>query len=759
MNGNAERHATRLIAIALGVTTLAALGLAVVYLLGGQTQLEGILLAIALGGLGYAFVVIGAPAAPPGSVHRGPQAAGVEPRGHRRLRAATSRRSTTSTEGEDATKDGIARRKLLARMLGAAAGALGLAALVPHRLARPRPGNSLFVTKWRQGSRVVNEQGEPVNVDDLEVGGVITVFPRRQRRRRRQPDAPDPARRRPTSPPGPAARPGRPRATSRTRRSARTRVSRRPLPAVDRASALPVPPVDVRRRERRDARCSVPRRAPSRSCRSWSTTTASCGRRATTTSPSGPASGTANADGRRTHRPLVWTNGSASARFARTALNKVFPDHWSFMIGEIAMYCLVILILTGVYLTFFFVPDSRQVVYDGSYAPLRGVRMSAGVRVDAERVVRRARRPRDAPDPPLGRAALRRRRSSSTSCASSSPARSASRASSTGWSALTLLLLALANGFTGYSLPDDLLSGTGLRIAYSVLLSIPLVGPWLAFLVFGGEFPSDDIIPRLFVIHVLIVPALIVGLLTAHLAMLVRQKHTQFAGRGPTEDNVVGSKLWPTFTAKTLGLFFFVFAVLRGARRPGADQPDLALRAVRPVGGERGLAARLVHRLARRRAAAHAAVGGPDRRVRDPEPVLPRRAPARASRSRVLYVWPWIEERVTKDHGEHHILDRPRDRPRRTAIGVAVLAFYVVLFLAGGNDVIAARFDLSVNAVTYVVPGAACSCSPSCRPSSRTGSARSSPARDRVDEETARGARTDAGRRLRRSGRAGDVSP
>jgi ubiquinol-cytochrome c reductase cytochrome b subunit len=68
----------------------------------------------------------------------------------------------------------------------------------------------------------------------------------------------------------------------------------------------------------------------------------------------------------------------------------------------------------------------------------------------------------------------------------------------------------------------------------------------------------------------------------------------------------------------------------------------------------------------------------------------------------ILYLWPWIEERLTKDHAQHHILDRPRDRPRRTAIGVAVLAFYVVLFFAGGNDVIAARFDLSVNAVTYV---------------------------------------------------------
>ena len=225
------------------------------------------------------------------------------------------------------------------------------------------------------------------------------------------------------------------------------------------------------------------------------------------------------------------------------------------------MYCLVILILTGVYLTFFFVPDSRQVVYHGSYAPLKGVHMSAAYESTLQGDVRRARRPRDAPDPPLGGAAVPR-------CDPRAPAAHllhrrvpAPARDQLGGRPHACCCSGSRNGFTGYSLPDDLLSGTGLRIAYSVLESIPLLGPWLAFLVFGGEFPSDDIISRLFVIHVLIVPALIVGLLTAHLAMLVRQKHTQFAGRGRTNRNVVGSKLWPTFTAKTLGLFFFVFAV------------------------------------------------------------------------------------------------------------------------------------------------------------------------------------------------------
>jgi ubiquinol-cytochrome c reductase cytochrome b subunit len=388
------------------------------------------------------------------------------------------------------------------------------------------------------------------------------------------------------------------------------------------------------------------------------------------------------------------------ARFARTALNKVFPDHWSFMIGEIAMYCLVILILTGVYLTFFFVPDSRQVVYDGSYAPLRGVRMSAAyestlrVSFDVRAGLLMRQIHHWAALLFVGSILVHLLRIFFTGAFR--------KPRELNWMVgLTLFLLALANGFTGYSLPDDLLSGTGLRIAYSVLLSIPLAGPWLAFLVFGGEFPSDDIIPRLFVIHILIVPALLVGLLTLHLVMLVRQKHTQFAGRGRHEDNVVGSKLWPTFTAKTLGLFFFVFAVcaalgglaqinpvwLYGPFDPSAvsagSQPDWY------IGWLEG-ALRLMPPWELR-------IGG----FEIPNPFFPGVLLPGITFT-VLYLWPWIEERLTKDHAHHHILDRPRDRPRRTAIGVAVLAFYVVLFFAGGNDVIAARFDLSVNAVTYV---------------------------------------------------------
>ena len=389
--------------------------------------------------------------------------------------------------------------------------------------------------------------------------------------------------------------------------------------------------------------------------------------------------------------------------FARTALNKVFPDHWSFMLGEIAMYSFVILIITGVYLTFFFTPGTREVVYNGSYEPLQGVTMSEAY----ESVVRISFDVR---------AGLVMRQIHHWAALLFIAAIIAHlmrifftgafrRPREINWMiGVSMFLLALGNGFTGYSLPDDQLSGTGLRIAYSVALSIPVVGTWITFLIWGGEFPGTEAITRFFVIHILIIPALLAILLTAHLVILVRQKHTQFAGPGRTDRNVVGAHLWPTFMAKTVGLFFLTFGVLAalgglaqinpiwlwGPFEPAAvssgSQPDWYL------GWLEGSLRLLPHWEIR-------AFG-----FEIPNPffsgvLLP------SVTFGVIYAWPFLEARFTKDRAEHHVLDRPRDRPVRTAIGVAVLTFYVVLFAAGANDVLASRFDLSVNQVTWVLRG------------------------------------------------------
>ncbi len=263
-------------------------------------------------------------------------------------------------------------------------------------------------------------------------------------------------------------------------------------------------------------------------------------------------------------RAIRWVDGRLGAsHFTRTALDKVFPDHWSFMLGEVAMYCFVVLVLTGVYLTFFFVPASEEVVYQGSYEPLRGVEMSAAFAstLDISFSVRAG-------------LVMRQMHHWAALVFVAALVLHLCRVFFTGafrrpreinWIVgVTLLVLSIANGFFGYSLLDDLLSGTGVRVAYSIALSIPVVGTWLAFLFFGGEFPATDFLTRFFVLHVLLLPALIVGLLSAHLAILWRQTHTQFPGRGRSERTITGSRLWPTYMLKSVALFFLVTAILAG---------------------------------------------------------------------------------------------------------------------------------------------------------------------------------------------------
>jgi len=400
-----------------------------------------------------------------------------------------------------------------------------------------------------------------------------------------------------------------------------------------------------------------------------------------------------------TRRIARWIDDRLGAsRFARRALDKAFPDHWSFMLGEIALYAFVVIVLTGVFLTFFFSPSPKQVVYHGSYAPLDGVHMTEAYRstvelsfdVRAGLVMRQTHH----------WAALVFLAAIVTHLCRVFFTGAFRRPRELNWIlGVTLLLLALFNGFTGYSLPDDLLSGTGLRIAYSIALAIPFVGTWAAFLVFGGEFPAEDIISRLFVIHILLVPVAIAAVLSAHLAILWRQKHTHYPGPGHTERNVVGSRLWPTYTVKTIGLFAIIAAVAGGLGglvqiNPvwlyGPFEPSAVTTAAQPdwyVGWLEG-ALRLFPPW--------------DARVFDhtvsevfwPGVVVPGITFA------LLYAWPFLEARMTRDYAEHHILDRPRERPMRTAIGVGVLTFYGVLLLAGGQDVIADKLGLPIEGVT-----------------------------------------------------------
>jgi ubiquinol-cytochrome c reductase cytochrome b subunit len=388
-------------------------------------------------------------------------------------------------------------------------------------------------------------------------------------------------------------------------------------------------------------------------------------------------------------------------RFVRSSLDKIFPDHWSFMLGEIALYSFVVLLVTGIYLSFFFVPSLKDVVYTGSYKPLHGLQVSQAYQsvlrisfdVRAGLVMRQMHH--WAAIVFVGAIVLHLARVFFTGAFR--------RPRELNWVVgVSLLILAIANGFAGYSLPDDLLSGTGLRIMYSVLLSVPVLGTWLAFLLFGGKYQSPDIITRLYVVHILLVPAAIVGLLAAHLAIMWHQKHTQLPGHGRTEDNVVGSPLWPTFAARSLGFMFIIAGVLAalgglaqinpvwlyGPYVPyqvsSASQPDWYLGWLE--GALRIMPNYELH------------IGGYTvGNLFFPAILLP------GLTFGLLFAWPWLEAWRTGDRQVHNLCQRPREAPMRTALGVAAIAFYTSLWIAGGTDVIAIALGASENSIIWSV--------------------------------------------------------
>jgi ubiquinol-cytochrome c reductase cytochrome b subunit len=392
-----------------------------------------------------------------------------------------------------------------------------------------------------------------------------------------------------------------------------------------------------------------------------------------------------------------------TSRFVEESLNKVFPDHWAFLLGEIALYSFVVLVLTGIFLSFFFTPSLTEHTYHGPYAPLHGVKVSdaynsivnLSFQVRAGLVMRQTHH----------WAALVFIAAMVVHLCRIYFTGAFRRPREINWMiGVTMLILGILNGFTGYSLPDDLLSGQGVRIMYSVMESVPVIGTWMAFLFFGGDYPSSQIISRLFVLHVMIVPALLAALIGAHLAIVWRQKHTQFKGPRKREDNVIGPRLWPTYAFSSVGLFFGIFAVLtalgglvqinpvwlygpyRADQVTSPAQPDWFL------GWLEG-ALRIFPNFEPH------IFGFIIPNLFFPAVLLP------GITFMLLYLWPFIEARFTSDYDTHHLLDDPRDKPLRTALGAATLAFYATLFIAASNDVIAKSFNVPVGNVTWVFRG------------------------------------------------------
>ncbi|AIJ25214.1 cytochrome bc1 complex cytochrome b subunit [Amycolatopsis methanolica] len=388
------------------------------------------------------------------------------------------------------------------------------------------------------------------------------------------------------------------------------------------------------------------------------------------------------------------------AKGLRHQMNKVFPTHWSFLLGEIALYSFIVVIITGVYLTLFFDPSMAEVVYNGPFKNLQGVEMSRAFQTTLEisfevrggLFVRQLhhwaalvfvaammvhmfrifftgafRRPREA-----------------------------------NWViGALLLILGMFEGFFGYSLPDDLLSGTGIRATLSgIVLSVPIMGTWLHWALFGGEFPGDEIVPRMYTLHILLLPGIMLALVGVHLALVWYQKHTQFPGVRRKETNVVGVRIMPVFAAKAGAFFVIVTGILSimagifqinpiwnlGPYNPGqvsaGSQPDWYLA--------------WADGMLRIFPAWELYLGNY---------TVPAVFFAGAVWMPILFAlligYPFIERKLSGDTAHHNLLQRPRDAPVRTSIGMMALAFFMVIELSGFNDIIADKFNISLNATTW----------------------------------------------------------
>ncbi|MBV9446499.1 MAG: ubiquinol-cytochrome c reductase cytochrome b subunit [Streptosporangiaceae bacterium] len=391
-----------------------------------------------------------------------------------------------------------------------------------------------------------------------------------------------------------------------------------------------------------------------------------------------------------------------AAKWGRKALRKAFPDHWSFFLGEMALYSFIILILTGTFLTLFFKPSMTEVIYHGSYIKLHGVRMSEAYQstLHISFDIR-------------GGLLMRQIHHWAALMFVASIALHALRMFFTGafrkprelnWViGTTMFALAAIEGFAGYSLPDDLLSGTGVRIAQGIMLSVPVVGTYISFFVFGGQYPGDQFIPRLYIFHVLLVPGILIALVSAHLMILWHQGHTQWPGKKQRDDKEVGDPTYPIFVAKTSALFFIVAGTLTVLAFAAQINPIWLYGPYDPVivssNSQPDWYFGFLEGTLRMMPGVVSNIGGHTLvwNVFLPAAFVP------FAFFLIMGVYPFVEQWATGDKRIHLVLDRPRNAPSRTGLGVAIMAMGADIQIAGADDVIAYHLNFPIEDFVWVL--------------------------------------------------------
>ena len=399
-----------------------------------------------------------------------------------------------------------------------------------------------------------------------------------------------------------------------------------------------------------------------------------------------------------------------SSAALRRQFNKVFPTHWSFLLGEIALYSFVVLLITGVYLTLFFDPSMAEVTYQGTYQPLRGIEMSKAYAstLDITFEVRGGLFVRQIHH----WAALLFAASIMVHLARIFFTGAFRRPREANWIiGCLLLILAMFEGYFGYSLPDDLLSGIGLRAAMSsITLGVPVIGTWMHWALFGGDFPCGGLgyqcnevgtwIPRMYALHILLIPGIILALIGVHLAMVWFQKHTQFPGPGRTETNVVGVRVMPVFAVKSGAFFAMTTGILGLMGGLLQINPIWQLGPYKPshvsAGSQPDFYMMWTEGLARIFPPWEIYIG------HHTIPAAFWVALVMGLVFGLLIAYPFLERKFTGDDAHHNLLQRPRDVPVRTAIGSMAIAFYMLLTLCAMNDVLALKFHISLNATTWI---------------------------------------------------------